>query len=121
MLYEVITWEYDVIAPGYKYNMPDINAAIGLAQLEKAESMREKRQKVVEFYYDELKDVDLLDLPVSKVPFKHHSWHIFHFRITSYNVCYTKLLRSKSPKDLFHGLFVSVIFINSFHFFSITS
>ncbi len=72
------SWEYDVIAPGYKYNMPDINAAIGLAQLEKAESMREKRQKVVEFYYDELKDVDLLDLPVSKVPFKHHSWHIFH-------------------------------------------
>ena len=36
------SWEYDVIAPGYKYNMPDINAAIGLAQLERARLMRDQ-------------------------------------------------------------------------------
>ncbi len=39
------SWEYDVVAPGFKYNMPDINAAIGLAQLEKAEYFREQRQR----------------------------------------------------------------------------
>jgi dTDP-4-amino-4,6-dideoxygalactose transaminase len=36
-------WEYDVVAPGFKYNMPDVNAAIGLAQLERADAMREAR------------------------------------------------------------------------------
>src|SRR5262245_60757422 len=43
------SWEYDVVAPGYKYNMPDINAAIGLAQLERAGQMRDRRQRCAEF------------------------------------------------------------------------
>ena len=38
-------WEYDVVAPGYKYNMPDVNAAIGLAQLERADEFRTERQR----------------------------------------------------------------------------
>ena len=70
-------WEYDVVAPGFKYNMPDINAAIGLAQLEQAEELRKQRQDVVEGYYENLKDVDMLDLPVTKIPFSDHSWHLF--------------------------------------------
>jgi dTDP-4-amino-4,6-dideoxygalactose transaminase len=70
-------WEYDVVAPGFKYNMPDINAAIGLAQLEQAEELRKQRQDVVEGYYENLKDVDMLDLPVTKLPFSDHSWHLF--------------------------------------------
>ncbi len=70
-------WEYDVVAPGYKYNMPDINAAIGLAQLEKSEDLRTQRQDVVGLYYKKLKDIEALDLPVTKIPFKDHSWHLF--------------------------------------------
>ena len=42
------SWEYDVVEAGYKYNMPDVNAAIGLAQLEKAEEFRAERQRVAE-------------------------------------------------------------------------
>ena len=38
-------WEYDVVAPGFKYNMPDLNAAVGLAQLERAEEYREARER----------------------------------------------------------------------------
>jgi len=71
------SWEYDVVAPGYKYNMPDVNAAIGLAQLEKAEFLRLKRQAVVESYYEQLKSLDTIDLPVTKVAFGDHSWHLF--------------------------------------------
>lgn len=71
------SWEYDVIAPGYKYNMPDINAAIGLAQLEKAEDLRERRQIAAEVYYDLLDTLVGLDLPVCKIPFKDHAWHLF--------------------------------------------
>lgn len=70
-------WEYDVIAPGYKYNMPDVNAAIGLAQLEKAEDFRARRQKCAEFYFEELSNISAIDLPVCNVPMDHHSWHLF--------------------------------------------
>lgn len=71
------SWEYDVVAPGFKYNMPDINAAIGLAQLEKADYFRDHRQRCAEFYLKELKDIKVIDLPVCSGPFDHHSWHLF--------------------------------------------
>ena len=71
------SWEYDVVAPGYKYNMPDINAAIGLAQLEYADEMRLARQKIAEFYYRELADMSMIDLPGCKVPLENHAWHLF--------------------------------------------
>lgn len=71
------SWEYDVIAPGYKYNMPDINAAIGLAQLEKAEYFRIQRQRCATFYFNMLKDISVIDLPKCNVPLEDHSWHLF--------------------------------------------
>jgi len=71
------SWEYDVVAPGFKYNMPDINAAIGLAQLEKANFFREQRQRCAKLYYNELKDVTCIDLPLFYQPMEHHAWHLF--------------------------------------------
>lgn len=70
-------WEYDVIEAGYKYNMPDINAAIGLAQMEQIDLFRNERQKVAEFYFENLCRLDSLDLPLIKVPFDDHAWHLF--------------------------------------------
>jgi dTDP-4-amino-4,6-dideoxygalactose transaminase len=71
------SWEYDVIEAGFKYNMPDVNAAIGLAQLEQAEVYRCERQKVAEYYFRHLADLEAIDLPVCHVPFEDHSWHLF--------------------------------------------
>ena len=71
------SWEYDVIAPGYKYNMPDINAAIGLAQLERAEELRRQRQRCCLFYRQALADLPCVDLPALTVPVEDHSWHLF--------------------------------------------
>jgi dTDP-4-amino-4,6-dideoxygalactose transaminase len=70
-------WEYDVIAPGYKYNMPDINAAIGLAQLERAEALRHERQRCAAYYFRRLAGLPEVDLPKLHVPPEHHSWHLF--------------------------------------------
>ncbi len=69
--------EYDVVAPGFKYNMPDISAAIGLAQLERAESMRVERERCAKYYFEKLCDIDSIDLPVILNNFSDHSWHIF--------------------------------------------
>jgi len=71
------SWEYDVVAPGYKYNMPDVNAAIGLAQLERVEEFRLAREKCAQFYYEHLSKIDCVDLPMCKVDFSEHSWHLF--------------------------------------------
>lgn len=71
------SWEYDVIAPGFKYNMPDINAALGIHQLKKAELFQEKRQRIAQIYYEELKDTEGLILPKLKCEMEDHSWYLF--------------------------------------------
>ena len=70
-------WEYDVIAPGYKYNLPDLAAAVGLAQLERAEEFRIERTRVVAEYRKRLEDHDLLRLPAPEDHRGSHAWHLF--------------------------------------------
>jgi dTDP-4-amino-4,6-dideoxygalactose transaminase len=70
-------WEYDVVAPGFKYNMPDVNAAIGLAQLEQADSFRQQRQECAEYYLDHLDGLDCLELPAVPEKLGDHAWHLF--------------------------------------------
>jgi len=71
------SWEYDVVAPGFKYNMPDIAAAIGLAQLERAGFFREERERCARFYLKFLEDVPSIDLPVLRENPSEHAWHLF--------------------------------------------
>ena len=70
-------WEYDVVAPGYKYNMPDVNAAIGLAQLERAYEFRDERERCARHYLNALQGLPNLDLPVLRVKPAEHAWHLF--------------------------------------------
>ncbi len=67
-------WEYDVVAPGYKYNLPDLAAAIGRVQLKRAASFRERRARIADIYFDKLADRDYLHLPKRA---EDHSWHLF--------------------------------------------
>lgn len=71
------SWEYDVVAPGFKYNMPDINAALGICQLRKVELFREKREQIAKTYYEELGEIPGLILPRLHCDIKDHSWYIF--------------------------------------------
>ncbi|MDR0704058.1 MAG: DegT/DnrJ/EryC1/StrS family aminotransferase [Planctomycetaceae bacterium] len=75
-------WEYDVIAPGFKYNMPDINAAIGLAQIERAEKFRSERERCARHYFKEFKELQELDLPEIQCDWHEHSWHLFPIVLT---------------------------------------
>lgn len=70
-------WEYDVVAPGFKYNMPDLNAAIGLAQLERIEGMHQRRQQIAARYRTRLEGLRTIDLPLVHGPPEHHAWHLF--------------------------------------------
>ncbi len=72
------SWEYQVIAAGYKYNMTDIAAAIGRVQLRKADQFRSRRQEIARRYLAAFSDLDYLVSPVSA---EGHSWHLFTLRI----------------------------------------
>jgi dTDP-4-amino-4,6-dideoxygalactose transaminase/uncharacterized protein (DUF2225 family) len=56
-------WRYDVVYPGYKYNLPDVLAAIGVAQLSKTDEILSKRRFIATLYQVSLSKVSFLELP----------------------------------------------------------
>ena len=70
-------WEYDVIAPGFKYNMPDVNAAIGLAQLERAGELRSAREFCCRYYHKHLDGIECLELPEYRCAWEDHACHLY--------------------------------------------
>lgn len=70
----------EVISPGYKYNLADINAAIALVQLKKLEHNNARRREIAERYLTELADTPFL--PLSQPAWAHkHAWHLFILRV----------------------------------------
>jgi dTDP-4-amino-4,6-dideoxygalactose transaminase len=70
------SWAYDVLAPGFKYNLTDMAAAIGVVQLAKAESLQVARQRAAERYFAQLQGLPL-DLPAPAPHGGLHCWHLF--------------------------------------------
>ena len=73
------SWRYEVIRPGFKCNMTDIQAAIGLRQLDRLDEMQQRRRELVTHYCEGLADLPL-DLPISR-PEVDHAWHLFVIRL----------------------------------------
>ncbi len=73
-------WFYEVIAPGYKYNMPDIAASIGIHQLNKLDDFQKKRSKMASFYNESFLDMPF-DLPILYSDGGQHSWHLYPIRL----------------------------------------
>lgn len=75
------SWQYDVVAPGFKYNLTDVAAAIGRVQLGRAEGMRESRQRIALQYFDGLADL-AIELPPRAPLGDVHAWHLFVVRLS---------------------------------------
>ena len=73
-------WYYEIVAPGYKYNMADIAACLGIHQLRAADSFFQRRRELSDQYRELLGDVDELILPREE-PNRKHSWHLFVIRL----------------------------------------
>jgi perosamine synthetase len=74
------SWDYRIVEAGYKYNLTDVAAAIGVHQLAKGESMRVERELLAAWYRDALAGVDAIEMP--GVPENRiHSWHLFPIRL----------------------------------------
>ncbi|MEQ9408824.1 MAG: DegT/DnrJ/EryC1/StrS family aminotransferase [Fuerstiella sp.] len=73
-------WAYDIAAPGFKYNMTDIQAAIGLQQLRRFEDMQQRRREIVRQYQQAFEANPAFQPPVHR-PHVTHAWHLYVLRL----------------------------------------
>lgn len=73
-------WHYEVIAPGYKYNMTDLAASLGIHQLRKASTFQKRRSEIAAYYNDHFKGLPVL-LPPGGPQNDIHAWHLYVLRL----------------------------------------
>ena len=105
------SWEYDIIAPGYKFNLPDILAAIGCCQVDRAQLFYEQRKRIVDMYNKAFSKLDFIRLPPDG---EGNSWHLYLMRIIPERLKITREEFAKKMQEA--GLGISVHFIPIFHF-----
>jgi dTDP-4-amino-4,6-dideoxygalactose transaminase len=74
------SWYYEVVAAGFKYNMSDIQAAIGIPQLARLPAMEQRRREIVRLYNNGFQDIEELTLPAER-PEVEHAWHLYVVRL----------------------------------------
>jgi dTDP-4-amino-4,6-dideoxygalactose transaminase len=77
---KVPSWYYEVVAPGFKYNLTDIAASLGIHQLRKAEMFRNRREQIARRYSEEFRGLPL-QLPADAQVGDLHSWHLYVVRL----------------------------------------
>jgi dTDP-4-amino-4,6-dideoxygalactose transaminase len=76
----VPSWYYEIVAPGFKYNLTDIAAALGLQQLKKARRFQQQRARIAEQYHQAFAALPLIDAPVPSSG-DVHAWHLYAIRL----------------------------------------
>jgi dTDP-4-amino-4,6-dideoxygalactose transaminase len=74
------SWRYEILLPGFKYNMTDIQASMGLQQLRKLPRMQGRREEIVSAYVTTLGSEPALEMPHVR-PEVRHAWHLFMMRL----------------------------------------
>jgi perosamine synthetase len=74
------SWDYRIVEPGYKYNLTDVAAAIGIHQLARAESMRKTRETIARRYLEAFARQRFFELPPEDEN-RLHAWHLFPIRL----------------------------------------
>ena len=100
-------WFYEVIEPGFKYNMTDLAASMGIHQLKKAWTFREKRAAIARQYNEAFRDLQLI-LPSQPPEGEIHAWHLYVIRLKPEAPVTRDLFIEKMAKQ---GIGTSVHFI----------
>jgi dTDP-4-amino-4,6-dideoxygalactose transaminase len=74
------SWKYEVVLPGFKYNMTDLQASLGLRQLAKIERFQDRRREIVKLYNQEFASVPEVEIPTERDNVK-SSWHLYVLRL----------------------------------------
>jgi perosamine synthetase len=102
------SWYYEVVSPGFKYNLTDIAAAIGLAQLKKCDTFAGVRKKIAAIYNEAFAELPEIQIPTCQANLE-HAWHLYVIQL--------QLDRLKADRDQFiealkeRGIGTSVHFI----------
>lgn len=75
------TWYYEIMAPGFKYNMTDVAAAMGLAQLRKVDRMWGRRAEIARRYSAAFAARPEVQPPADAPPGDRHAWHLYILRL----------------------------------------
>lgn len=105
------SWEYDIIAPGYKFNLPDVLAALGCCQVDRAVLFFNQRKAVVDRYNEAFSKLDFIQLPPDG---EGNAWHLYLMRIIPEKLTITREEFAKKMQEAELG--ISVHFIPIFHF-----
>ncbi len=76
----VPSWYYEVVAPGYKYNLTDIAAALGLHQLKRAREFHAKRERIAALYDEGFRNLPVITPPRPPAG-EQHAWHLYPLRL----------------------------------------
>jgi len=95
----------EVLTPGYKYNLADINAAIALVQLGKLPQLNARREEIAQRYLRQLADTPFLPLASPVWPHQ-HAWHLFIIRVDSQRCGLTRdeLMQALKERNIGSGL-----------------
>ncbi len=74
------SWRYEVVAPGFKYNMTDIAAALGTVQLSRLDDMRARRDSIAGRYTRAFEGIDALETPAARED-RTHAWQLYVLRL----------------------------------------
>lgn len=96
----------EVLSPGYKYNLPDMNAVLGLGQLARLDELNAKRQAIAQMYLQLLQDV--AEIQPLKLPdyAMQHCWHLFIIRLDIDNMAMNRdeFMQALKEKQIGSGL-----------------
>jgi dTDP-4-amino-4,6-dideoxygalactose transaminase len=95
------SWYYEILAPGYKYNLTDIASAIGLAQLRKAHLMRDRRAELAHRYNDAFHSIPELQTPSNGKDCQ-HAWHLYILRLNAerLNISRNKFIEELKARNI---------------------
>ncbi len=102
------SWYYEVVASGYKYNMMDLQAAIGIHQLRRLPAFQKRRREIAQLYTKTFMEFEELQIPTERSEVE-HAWHLYTLRL---NLNKLKISRNRFIEELKHrNIGTSVHFI----------
>jgi len=109
-------WAYDIVAPGYKYNMTDVQAALGLQQLRRFESMQQRRRDIVAQYQTVFENDPAFQTPVCRDHVT-HAWHLYVLRLrnSDLNIDRNSLIDELTARNIGTSVHFIPIHIHSYY------
>jgi UDP-4-amino-4-deoxy-L-arabinose-oxoglutarate aminotransferase len=107
----------EVLEPGYKYNMPDILAALGISQLARVDEFNRQRTRLAMRYRERLAEVDEI-LPLSDPPYPiKHAWHLFIIRLDTDKAGLSRdqLMSELKQKNIGTGLHFRAVHLQKYY------